>query len=110
MKLTLEEERWLKSYRQALAHQFPGLVEQIVIFGSKARGTATTDSDLDILVVIREGDWRLKDQVTAPGYELSCGTEVVPSIMVYTQEEWRQRQRDGASFWQVVNRDGVVVE
>jgi len=109
MKLTQEEELWLKSYGQALARQFPGLVEQIVIFGSKARGTATTDSDLDILVVIREGDWRLKDLVTAPGYELSLGTEVVPSIMVYTREEWGQRRRDGAPFWQVVNRDGVVV-
>ena len=68
MKLTQEEEHWLKSYRQALARQLPGLVEQIVIFGSKARGTATMDSDLDVLVVIREGDWRLKDLVTAPGF------------------------------------------
>lgn len=109
MKLTQEEEHWLKSYRQALTRQLPGLVEQIVIFGSKARGTATMDSDLDVLVVIREGDWRLKDLVTMPGYELSLGTDVVPSIMVYTQEEWEQRQRDGAPFWRVVNRDGVVV-
>ena len=61
MKLTREEKHWLEDYRQALAQQFPGLVEQVVIFGSKARETATADSDLDILVVIRKGDWRLKD-------------------------------------------------
>ena len=109
MKLTHEEERWLRSYRQTLAQQFPGLVEQVIIFGSKARETATADSDLDILLVIRDGDWRIKDLVTEPGYELSLGTNVVPSIMVYTQEEWEQYGRDEAPFWQTVTRDGVVV-
>lgn len=109
MKLTAEEEQWLKDYRQILARQFPELVERIVVFGSKARGTATANSDLDILVLIQEGDWKLKDLITAPGYELSLGTEVVPSLMVYTREEWEQLRRDEAPFWQTVNRDGVVV-
>ena len=109
MKLTYEEEQWLENYQQILAQRFHGLVEQIVIFGSKARETATADSDLDILVVIREGNWRLKDLVTEPGYELALGTDVVPSIMVCTKEEWEQYRRDEAPFWQTVNRDGVVV-
>lgn len=109
MKLTLEEERWLADYRQVLAQRFPELVERIVIFGSKARETARADSDLDVLLVIREGDWRLKDLVTEPGYELSLGTDVVPSIMVYTKEEWEQHKRDEAPFWRTVSRDGVVV-
>lgn len=109
MKLTSEELAWLDSYRQALSQQFHGLVEQIIIFGSKARETATADSDLDLLVVIREGDWRLKDAVTRPGYQLSIGTEVVPSIMVYTAEEWESHRRRQAPFWRTVTRDGVVV-
>jgi predicted nucleotidyltransferase len=109
MKLTREEEWWLEKYRQILTQRFPGLVQQIVIFGSKARGTATADSDLDILLVIREGNWRLKDLVTEPGYELALGTDVVPSIIVCTKEEWEEYQRDKAPFWQTVNRDGVVV-
>ena len=109
MKLTAEEQVWLDAYRQTLAQQFPGLIEQIIIFGSKARGTATTDSDLDLLVVIKRGDWRLKDAVTQPGYSLAIDQDVVPSIMVYTMEEWEQRRSDEAPLWQMVNRDGVVV-
>lgn len=110
MKLTHEEERWLRDYRQVLAQRFPALVEEIVIFGSKARETATADSDLDVLVVIRKGDWRLKDLVTEPGYELSLGTDVVASIIVYTQGESEQHRCDESPFWQTVDRDGVVVE
>lgn len=109
MKLTSEELAWLDSYRQALARQFPGLAERIIIFGSKARETATADSDLDLLVVIREGDWRLKDAVTQPGYLLAIRTDVVPSIMVYTADEWEFHRQRQAPFWRTVTRDGVVV-
>ena len=110
MKLTREEQNWLEVYRQALSQQFPGLVERIIIFGSKARGTATADSDLDLLVVIREGDWRLKDAITQPGYLLAIGTDVVPSIIVYTVEEWELHRKRQAPFWQTVTRDGVIVQ
>lgn len=109
MKLTPEEQAWLDAYRQALAERFPGLVEEIVIFGSKARGTGTADSDLDILVVIREGDWRLKDAVAQPGDRLAVGTDVVPSIIVLTGKEWETYRKRQAPFWLTVTRDGVVV-
>lgn len=109
MKLTAEEQAWLDAYRQTVAQQFPGLIKQMIVFGSKARGTGMADSDLDLLVVITDGDWRLKDAVTQPGYLLAIDKEVVPSIMVYTVEEWEQRRSDEAPLWQMVNRDGVVV-
>ena len=34
----------------------PGLIEESVVFGSKARGDAGPDSDVDVLFVLREGD------------------------------------------------------
>ncbi len=109
MRLTSEEQTWLDTYRKELAEQFPGLVEQIIIFGSKARGTETRDSDLDVLLIIREGDWRLKGALATPGYDLAVGTDVVPSILVYTEQEWEDRHRLRAPFWQAIDRDGVRV-
>ena len=108
MRLTPEDQTWLEAYRQALAQQFPALVQHLILFGSKARGTATADSDLDLLVVIQQGDWRLKDAVAEVGYLLAIGTDVVPSIIVLTVEEWGRLQKREAPFWQTVTRDGVA--
>lgn len=110
LNLTLEEQQWLNEYRKALDEQFPGLVEDIIIFGSKARGTATPDSDLDILLLIKEGDWSRKQAIREPGYTLSIGTSVVPSFIVYTKAEWEHRRQGRAPFWQTVTRDGVPVK
>ena len=76
----------------------------------EGRGTATADSDLDLLVVIQQGDWRLKDAVAEVGYLLAIGTDVVPSIIVLTVEEWGRLQKREAPFWQTVPRDGVAVQ
>jgi uncharacterized protein (UPF0332 family)/predicted nucleotidyltransferase len=106
MKLTAEDEAWLKDYCQVLAEQFPGLVEQVILYGSKARGTAKPDSDLDLLVVIRKGDRCIKDLVSTPGHMLALTTDVVPAIMVLTADEWESQRKRRAPFWQTVTRDG----
>jgi len=108
LKLTSQEQQWLDEYRKALDEQFPGLVEDMIIFGSKARDSATEDSDLDILIVIREGDWHQKQAVTQPGYMSAIETDVVPSFIVLTRYEWEQHRKRQAPFWQTVTRDGVT--
>lgn len=77
--------------------------------------------DFDVLLLIREGDWRLQSKianakgierqeaVTQPGYLLSIETEVVPSFLVYTREEWETRRQGQAPIWQTITRDGVAV-
>jgi predicted nucleotidyltransferase len=106
LTLTPEEQSWLDAYRKALRQQFPGLVQDIIIFGSKARGTARPDSDLDVVLILREGDWRLKDAVSLPGYDLSIGTNVVPSLQIYTAAEWQQLRDRQSVFQEAVEREG----
>ena len=109
LTLTCEERIWLDAYQKALEARFAGLIKDIIIFGSKARGSSNMDSDLDVLVVIREGDWKTKKSVAEPGYMLAIGTEVVPSLIVLTAEEWIHHQDYEAPFWQTIRRDGIPV-
>lgn len=109
LTLIHEEQVWLNAYCEALAEQFPNLVETILIFGSKARGDAGPDSDLDVLVILREGDRSRKRAVRHLGHSLAVVSEVIPSIMVYTREEWTSRRSGGSSFYRAVMRDGVTV-
>ncbi len=109
MTLTPEERAWLDAYRREVADRFPGLIEEILVFGSKARGDAGPESDLDVLVIVREGDRNTKRGIRHIGHRLAVATDVVPSIMVYTREEWSRRERGGSPFYQAVTRDRVRV-
>jgi len=109
LTLTPAEASWLHAYRQLLDTQFPGCIEEVTIFGSKARGEVRPDSDLDVLVVIRDGDWHRKETITRPGYDLAIGTDVVPSLHVYTVAEWEHLRRHASVFREVIERDRVSV-
>lgn len=52
--LTEIEQRALSEYRDLLLRRFPRQIERLVLFGSKARGDSTTDSDIDVLVLLRK--------------------------------------------------------
>ena len=56
LTLTREERIWLEAYQKALKAQFADLIKDLIIFGSKARGSSNEDSDLDVLIIIYEGN------------------------------------------------------
>ena len=109
LKLTAEEQAWLDAYREALNKQHPEAVKEMLIYGSKARGQAHADSDLDILLIVKDDAAGRKSDLRWIGYLLAAKTDVLPSILAYTEEEWESRRRSGSTFRKAVERDGVRV-
>lgn len=58
---------------------------RVILFGSRARGDATHDSDLDLMVVVDDVEERFALQARAKQAVRSLG--VVPDIHVYSEEE-----------------------
>ena len=109
LKLTNEEQAWLDAFREALDKKHPGAVQGMFIYGSKARGQAHAESDLDVLLVVKDKAGGLKRELRWIGYLLAAKTDVLPSILAYTLEEWESRKRSGSTFRKAVERDAVRV-
>jgi uncharacterized protein len=50
-------ETLLEKLRNGLGLALGSNLEQVVFYGSRARGNEEPDSDLDVLVVLRDSDW-----------------------------------------------------
>lgn len=109
MQLTASEQAWLDAYREALRTQFAEAVDAVVVFGSKARGDARLDSDLDVLLIVKDHAEALKRPMRGVGHLLAAATDVVPSIIAYTRGEWDRRKVSGSPLRRNVERDGVRV-
>ena len=109
LHLTSDESAWLDAYRRSLRQRHPGSVARMIVYGSKARGDAHADSDVDVLIIVRNDAAYLKRVLRGVGYELAATSDAVPSILAYTQAEWRDRKARGYPFQLAVERDGVSV-
>ena len=109
LKLHPEEQTWLDEYRKALLEQQPGAVTRMLIYGSKARGNANEDSDLDVLLIVKNESADLKRPLRRIGYTLAATSWAVPSIMAYTQAEWDRLRVLRSPYRESVEREGVAV-
>ena len=109
LKLTPDEQAWLNAYCNTLEDKYPTAVARMVIYGSKARGDDHPDSDLDVLLIVKNDAAGLKRELRGIGYLLAATSDVVPSILAYSEEEWDSRERSGSLFYQAVERDAERV-
>ncbi len=110
LNLTADEQSWLDEYRRQLQDKFPGLVEDILIYGPYARGVSDPDIEMEVLVLIREGDRDKKDEVSYLGYVIDTASfSAAPSISVYTRTEWEKRKQNDSPIYQRVTREGISV-
>lgn len=83
LQLTPDEHDWLEAYRRTLQERYPGVVLRLVIYGSKARGEAHPDSDVDVLLIVTNRADHLKRPLRRLGYELAsaylAGNKVILS-------------------------------
>lgn len=107
--LTRADRRWLRHYRKRLEGDFKGQTEQVLFYGSKARGDSVPDSDLDVLLIVRDSAAHLVRRMRDVGYLLAAEGDVVPSILAYTQSEWEARRVSGSPFREAVERDKVQI-
>ena len=75
-----DERIWLNEYRQAINERHPGAVVRMVVYGSKARGDAHEDSDIDVLIIVKNEAAKLKLPLRRIGYRLSATSYAVPSM------------------------------
>ncbi len=98
----------LEAVRLELARALGDRFDSIVLFGSRARGDAQPDSDIDVLIVMR-GEFDYDDllQRTSPGLAaLSLKNDVVISRVFVSREQY---DRSHSPFILNVRREGVAV-
>ena len=82
----------------------------VTVFGSKARGDAHSDSDIDVLVVARsrpECYRTLWDEVADIAWQVELAHGVVLSLVLKSDTEFDRMRRAGLLLATEIDQDGV---
>ena len=107
VSLQENERRALAEFVSRLLVSAGQRVREVILFGSKARGGANADSDLDVLVIIDRYDPELDRLVTLTASRVSLEHDTLINTHLVTAERWAEMQKWAATRWREIQRDGV---
>lgn len=112
MTLTPVERQVLASFVDYLNGAFPGEITQIIFYGSRARGDNRQDSDMDILILVKDKKKIDRDKIYdfVIDCELKHGIDM--SVNIYENEQFSKLVilkaplaanvvREGETLWTV---------
>ena len=108
MTQPIEKSELLKRVKTAV--HTPAPTAEIILYGSRARGTAAVDSDWDFLILLPSPrDKKLEVQIKDRLYDVELETNTVLSSIIRSQTEWLSSRYAILPLRQQIERDGVVV-
>ena len=81
----------------------------VVLYGSYARGNAGSQSDVDIVMVLKDydRDFIEIDRTSELVAQLSLTYDTIISLIPIREKDWREKQ---SSFLRNVRQDGVMIK
>lgn len=80
---------------------------QLCAFGSRARGDATAESDLDVFLVVDHIDADLRDRISEVAWEVGFENDVVLSTFVVTVEQLEQGPMGVSPIVRKIEKEGI---
>ena len=106
--MTLLEKTILEQFKVLLRERLQ--VHKIILFGSRARGDADPQSDLDVVVVLDDDvDASARENVSDCAWEAGFVHGIVVVPVVFTRSEWDHGPERQSLFVRAVETEGVPV-
>jgi predicted nucleotidyltransferase len=105
--LTQREKDGLERFKGALQSLLGDNLLSLRLFGSRARGEGTEESDLDVLVIVMEKDRALCRRIVEESLEVDLAYEINLAPTILTADEYRQNQEYGTPFYRNVERESI---
>jgi predicted nucleotidyltransferase len=94
-EISLTEKRRQKAVEEFVrraSQEYGDRIRSITLFGSVARGNAVEDSDIDLLVVIDEEDFRLRRKLVGLSFDILLETGGDLSVKVLSDQDFQARK------------------
>jgi predicted nucleotidyltransferase len=107
--LSPAEQAALEDFVDAVRGSLGSEIIDVQLFGSKARGDAKPESDVDVLVVVRRDEPELIDALYDLLLDACLSYNVYISLKVFSEAEYERLNHPRTPFMQNVAREGMAL-
>lgn len=103
------EKQSVMEFRGRLLNKLGKEVISVRLFGSKARGDFRKDSDIDLLVILRNTSSKKKDIIYDIASEILLSSGIDLSVKVFDLKEFYHFKSIPTVFIQNIEREGIII-
>ena len=104
--LLMENEQIaIKSLREELSKRF-NLID-LRLFGSKARGEATSESDIDVMIEVEEVGFETRSQIYDIVFEINLENETFLSPTIFNKREIEKGIMSESPIYKIIQEEGI---
>ena len=101
------DRRAIETFVERVRHAHPDKVQRIILFGSKARGDNHTHSDIDVLLIVSDEDWRFRHAISRTAADVSLAHDVLIGPRIIGQERWARMRRGRSILFENIQTEGI---
>ena len=105
--LTPNDRAAVDEYVTRIRSRFPDRVLSVILFGSKARGDADAESDIDLVVLVDAEDEAFRFELWRIASRVSLEYNVVISASVFGRARWAETRRIRLPLYRAIEADGI---
>lgn len=109
MKQKNQINQAIREFIDLLKQNYKDVIQEVILFGSFARGEYDEESDVDILIVIKNGDRQLQDEISMSSFDLIMKNDVILSPLVMDKETYRWHKRYRDPLYNNIKKDGIDI-
>lgn len=109
--MNAQDNQILMDLKARIVAAIPLQLRRIIVFGSRARGDATPDSDLDVITLVDTRAPDIERRLDDIAYSVMWDHDFRPmiSLKVFSESQFETAVQKGFSFFRHVMQEGVAV-
>jgi len=105
--LSAQESAMATAFVDQVRHLVGQQVSSILLFGSRARGEARPDSDMDILVVLSNLSFETKRKIRDIAADIWLEYDILLLTLVWSESHWLLHETLQTLLYKDLQRDGI---
>lgn len=107
LKYDPKKDQIIIDFLKQIQMSLPNLIENVILYGSRARLDFSEYSDYDILIVLKKKDREIKEKIYEAGYIVFDLYSKLISCMIWDVSEWKRKQK--FSIGRNIHKEGIVL-